>query len=251
MEQDIKLIALDMDGTLLKDNHEVSPANRKAIKVAKEQGIHIVLSTGRSILSCKEYADSLELDSYLVTVNGSEIWDTQGNLIDQNPIDAELIEMLWDLKMKHNTQYWAISSEKVWRDDFPTDIQSQNWLKFGFHFEDAKIQKEVTELLTKHEALEVSNSSPTNLEINAAGINKGFALEKVCNWLDITMDNVMAVGDSLNDIVMIKEAGVGVAMGNAQQKVKDAANWVTSSNNDDGVARAIEKFILDKSKAVE
>lgn len=244
MEKNIQLIALDMDGTLLQDNHEVSSANRAAIVEAKAIGIHIVLSTGRSIMTCKDYAEDLGLNTYLVTVNGSEVWDSQGNLLEQNLLDKSLVEMMWGLRTEHNTGYWAISSEKIWRGEFPEDISSYNWLKFGFDIEDDEVREKIHHHLSQHEQLEVSNSSPTNLEVNAVGINKANALKKVCSRIGITMDNVMAMGDSMNDIIMIQEAGIGVAMGNAQQKVKDAADWITTSNNEDGVAQAIERFVL-------
>lgn len=242
--KDIKLIALDMDGTLLQDNHEVSAENRAAIKDAQEKGVYVVLSTGRSIMTCRSYAESLKLDSYLVTVNGSEIWDSEWNLVEQNIIPEEHVKLLWDLKTKHDADYWAVSSEKVYRDDFPTDISSHQWLKFGFNIADDNVREEIRELLTNHKELEVSNSNPINLEINAIGINKANALKKVCERLGITLDNVIGMGDSLNDLAMIVESGIGVAMGNAQETVKEAADVITDTNNNDGVAKAIRKWVL-------
>ncbi|WP_158235056.1 HAD hydrolase family protein, partial [Pseudomonas sp. 2822-17] len=82
--------------------------------------------------------------------------------------------------------------------------------------------------------------------INAVGVNKAAALEKVCQRLNITMDNVIAMGDSLNDLAMITEAGLGVAMGNAQETVKQAADWVTDTNNEAGVAKAIHKWVINR-----
>ncbi|MFA9556345.1 Cof-type HAD-IIB family hydrolase [Evansella sp. AB-rgal1] len=243
--KEIKLVALDMDGTLLNSEHAISEANRKAIKAAQEKGVHIVISTGRSIHTCRKHAESLNLSSYVVTVNGSEIWDSEWNLIEQNTIPEEHMKLMWELKEKHNTNYWAISSEKVWNDEFPfDDLSSHTWLKFGFHVEDDEAREEIRRLLSNHPELEVSNSSLINLEINAIGINKANGLRKVCDKLGITLDNVLAVGDSLNDYAMIVESGVGVAMGNAQEKVKEVADWVTDTNDEDGVAKAIEKFVL-------
>ncbi|ADU32419.1 Cof-type HAD-IIB family hydrolase [Evansella cellulosilytica] len=243
--QAIKLIALDMDGTLLNSDHSISDANRLAIMEAEQNGMTVVISTGRSILTLKPYIESLNLSSYIVTVNGSLIWDNKGEVFDQSELAPDLIKMMWDLKKKYDLHFWAVTPEKVWRDEFPEDeIEAHEWLKFCYHIEDDKTRKTVFEFLSKDDRLEITNSNPVNLEINAAGINKASALRKICEELGITMDNVLAMGDSLNDIAMIKEAGVGVAMGNAQPVVKDAADWVTTKNNEDGVALGIKKFAL-------
>ncbi|WP_017729320.1 Cof-type HAD-IIB family hydrolase [Halalkalibacterium ligniniphilum] len=240
----IKLIALDMDGTLLNDKHEVSEANRDAITEAQEQGVHVVLSTGRSLITCRDYAESLKLTSYLVTVNGSEIWHTSGELIHRQTVPADYIQTMWDLKNKYNTGSWAVTVGKVWRDDFPTAISDYEWLKFGFDIQDDDVRALILEELSKNKELEISNSSPTNIEVNGIGINKARALEKVCEKIGITMNEVIAMGDSLNDLAMIREAGIGVAMGNAQDVVKEAADWVTGKNTDDGVAQAIRHWVL-------
>jgi phosphoglycolate phosphatase (TIGR01487 family) len=244
----IKLIAIDMDGTLLNDQHEISDENRKAIKEAEQQGVHVVISTGRTRMTCDELVNSLSLSSYLITVNGSEIWDEARSLVERQLLDTEYIEYMWQLKQEHNTNCWAATVDKVWREEFPEDFSTHEWMKFGFDIKDDKVRQIILEDLSNNKALEVSNSSPTNLEINAAGVNKAKALEKVCEEVGITMDNVLAMGDSLNDLAMIKAAGIGVAMGNAQPFVKESADWVTTSNVCDGVANAIRKWVLENEK---
>jgi 5-amino-6-(5-phospho-D-ribitylamino)uracil phosphatase len=241
---DIKLIALDMDGTLLNERHEVSEENRQAIKEAERRGVHVVLSTGRSLKTARDYVLSLELSSYLVTVNGGEIWGPNGELVARNMVDTEHIQWMYDLTREHNTGFWATSSEDVWRNNMPEDLFSQEWLKFGFQIEEDEIRESVLNKLKDKGVFEISNSSLKNIEVNALGINKAKGLEKVCGLLGISMDNVMAVGDSLNDIAMITEAGLGIAMGNAQENVKEAADDITGTNRENGVAQAIEKWIL-------
>lgn len=243
-EKQIKLIALDMDGTLLNRDHTVSEANRVAIQAAMDKDIHVVLSTGRSLATCREHADSLNLTSYLVTVNGGEIWDKEKKLVERNSLKHEDIQLMWNLRNEYQTDFWAISTDKVWYEEFPEDIYAHEWLKFGFDISDGAVLKTVRAILAENDALEISNSNPSNLEVNAAGINKANGLKKVCSLLGITMDNVIAMGDSLNDYTMIREAGIGVAMGNAQEKVKKVADWVTATNDDDGVAVAIRKWVL-------
>lgn len=244
IKKDFKLIALDMDGTLLNKKDAISDENRKVIEEAQANGIHVVLSTGRSILTCGKYAKSLNLSSYLVTVNGSEIWDCAGNLHERNVINTDFIQMMWEWAKTNNTHFWAVATDKVWRDQMPENLFEHTWLKFGFDFADDSIRETILQRLLSREELEVSNSSPTNLEINAAGVNKAMGLIHVCNKLGIAMDEVIAMGDSLNDIEMIKAAGCGVAMGNAQNEVKEAADWITATNEENGVAKAIRHLVL-------
>lgn len=243
-KKDFKLIALDMDGTLLNEQGAISEENSLAIQEAQAKGIHVVLSTGRSILTCENYAKSLNLSSYLVTVNGSEIWDCSGNLHERNKLHAEYIQMMWEWANTNKTYFWAISTDKVWRNQMPDDLFAHQWLKFGFDIADDSLRETILQRLLSNQHLEVSNSSPTNIEINAAGVNKANGLLHVCSKLRISMDEVIAMGDSLNDIEMIKAAGCGVAMGNAQNEVKKAADWITDTNEEDGVAKAIRYWVL-------
>jgi phosphoglycolate phosphatase (TIGR01487 family) len=241
---DIKLIAIDMDGTLLNDEQLISDENRKAIREAEDKGVYVVISTGRTLMTCRELAESLELSSFLITANGSEIWDSNFNLVERKLLHTDHIKMMWDLRNKHNTNFWASTVNKVWRGEFPENITDHEWLKFGFDIEDDDIRNEVLAELRKNKELEITNSSPTNIEVNALGINKAAALAKVSEKLGFTMEHVMAMGDSLNDIAMIKEAGLGVAMGNAQDIVKETAEWITDTNIEDGVAKAIRHWVL-------
>ncbi|MBK0006394.1 MULTISPECIES: Cof-type HAD-IIB family hydrolase [Priestia] len=243
-KKEFKLIALDMDGTLLNNQQEISEENRAAIAKAQEQGVHVVLSTGRSLLTCREYAQSLQLSSYLITVNGSEIWDESGQLVERKLIDASHIEKMWNLTQDHKLNFWAVTTDKVWRDEFPEDIASQEWLKFGYDIPDDALREEVLKQIAGISDFEISNSSLTNLEINALGINKAKGIMTVCDRLGISMDEVLAMGDSLNDMAMIEAAGCGIAMGNAQEAVKEAADWVTDTNVNSGVAKAISHWVL-------
>ncbi|MCY8979835.1 Cof-type HAD-IIB family hydrolase [Bacillus halotolerans] len=240
----IKLIAIDMDGTLLNDEQLISDENRNAIREAEDKGVYVVISTGRTLMTCRELAESLELSSFLITANGSEIWDSNFNLVERKLLHTDHIKMMWDLRNKHNTNFWASTVNKVWRGEFPENITDHEWLKFGFDIEDDDIRNEVLAELRKNKELEITNSSPTNIEVNALGINKAAALARVSEKLGFTMENVMAMGDSLNDIAMIKEAGLGVAMGNAQDVVKETADWITDTNIEDGVAKAIRHWVL-------
>lgn len=243
--QDIMLIALDMDGTLLNDQGEVSVANREMIKRAQDNGIHVICSTGRSLITSREYVKSLGLSSYHITVNGSEIWDERGELVQRIVIPTAQIQWMLHIAKEYEVKFWATATDHVWRREMPEDISQHVWLKFGYEIENDEIRNKVYEKLqTRKQLLEFSNSSPINIEINSYGVNKAKGIEVVCDRLGINMSQVMAVGDSLNDLPMIQAAGIGVAMGNAQVIVKHHADWVTDSNNQDGVAKAIQKWVF-------
>ena len=242
---EIKLVALDMDGTLLNNKGQVSKANREAITAAKDKGVSVVLSTGRSLFTCREHADDLELTSYLVTVNGSEIWDGNRELVERNLVNPEHIQWMWELSKQHKAKFWAINTVRTLHNEMPEDLHNWEWLKFGFSIDDDATREVVLKELTAKGKFELTNSTLKNIEVNAAGINKARGLTIVCMRLGIDMKNVMAVGDSRNDLMMIKEAGLGVAMGNAQDIVKKEADWVTATNEADGVAKAIQKWVLE------
>lgn len=125
---DIKLVALDMDGTLLNIAGAISEENRRAIKEAENQGVFVVLSTGRSYATCSDFAKSMELRSYLITVNGSEIYDNQGKLVERNTVDSESIQWMWELSQKHGTHFWAISCDNIYRAEMPEKSMIRNGL---------------------------------------------------------------------------------------------------------------------------
>jgi len=242
---DIKLIALDMDGTLLNDAQEVPEANRLAIEKALAKDVHVILSTGRGIDHCYSYAVDLKLPSYIVSANGAEIWTMEKELLQRKPIRLEMIEKLYNLARQVGVEIWMISTAGAFREkEIPRDFENYDWLKFGCSTEDQKKLDILVKEFSVYEELELANSLPTNIEVNAKGVSKAGALRYLCDKIGITMENVLACGDSLNDIKMIQEAGAGVAMGNAQEAIKKAADYITVSNNEAGVAAAIEKYVL-------
>lgn len=242
--KEIKLIALDMDGTLLNDELEVPERNREAIKKALDKGVEVVISTGRGFNACYPYAVDLQLPSYLISANGAEIWTMEKELLQRSGLETEMMKKLYNIATQVGVGMWMISTEGAFREELPTDLENYEWLKFGCHTEDEKKLDILVKEFSQYEELELSNSLPTNIEVNAKGVSKAKALNFLCELIGITMDNVMACGDSLNDIKMIQEAGIGVAMGNAQEAIKNVADYQSVTNNEGGVAEAIEHFIL-------
>lgn len=241
--QNIKLIALDMDGTLLTSNQEVAESTQKAIKDAKAKGIQVMLSTGRWLNSCYSYAVDLALDTYLVTSNGGEIWSSDKELVEQHLHDPRTFEEMWRLGNDLGVYMWMVSTEKIYHER-PQDFNAHKWLKIGYNSPDEQKIQTIWDQLSSKDSLELTNSLPENIEVNPVGVNKANGIERVCKEIGITMNQVMAIGDGLNDIKMIEQSNIGVAMGNAQDQVKKAADFVTDTNDNDGVAKAFRRFVL-------
>lgn len=242
-----KLLALDMDGTTLNEEQKVSEANRTAIAAAIEAGVTVMFSTGRGIHSARPFIDELQLKSPIITINGGEIWRAPDDLMKRHLMEAKWIKLMHEKSIEYETWFWTYAIEGVYnRDNWPSaaEIEKIDWMKFGFYTEDldklAMIRSEFADL----GVFEITNSHPTNLEMNPLGVSKASGLIDVCLYLGIELSEVIAVGDSLNDIAMIQAAGLGVAMGNAQEIIKQTADTITAANTEDGVARVIEHYIL-------
>ncbi|RXZ84261.1 HAD family phosphatase [Paenibacillaceae bacterium] len=245
-----KLVALDMDGTLLNDRSEISEENAKAIQQALDKGIIVCFSTGRGFRSALPYAEQLRLETPMITVNGSEIWHRPHVLHRRVFLSQQVVEKLHALAVEYGEElwFWAYTVEAVYNKEKwlrpDESLDSKHWLKFGYDTRSDVIRQEIRAEIDSWGGLEITNSSPWNMEINAAGVSKASAIRELCGLLNINISEVIAVGDSLNDIAAIREAGLGVAMGNAQDAVKAAADVVTVDNNEHAVARVLEQFVL-------
>lgn len=240
-----RLIALDMDGTLLGRNREISPENLKWIRAASKAGIKVTLATGRPIRDVIAYAEQLEIDCPLVINNGSEVWATPYELHSRHELAPSLIGRILELLETYGEEadYWAHAvGAKINRSNTPADLSDVQWLQFAIRSRDAVLLERIREQLASWNTFEISNSHPTNIECNAPGITKASGLREVCSLMGIDMSQVIAIGDSLNDIPMIREAGLGIAMGNAQEPVKEAADVIAPTHIEDGVAKMIERY---------
>ncbi|MGG1600688.1 Cof-type HAD-IIB family hydrolase [Paenibacillus naphthalenovorans] len=242
-----KLIALDLDGTLLTDDKRISEENKAAIRLAEDAGITVMFATGRGVQNVEEYVRELALGSPQVTVNGSEVWKAPGKLLERHVVDPGLIRRMYKLAAYYDTWFWAycvgdIYNKERWLPE--SEIDAKQWMKFGFYTENEDSLAVIRQELASWNQLEITNSHPWNLELNPKGISKASGLKRVCELLGIHMSQVMAMGDSLNDAVMLQEVGLGVAMGNAQDEVKALADTVTLTNEENGVAQAIRQYAL-------
>lgn len=242
-----RLLALDLDGTTLNDRQEISPTNEEWIHKAKAAGITVCLSTGRGFRSALPYAEQLGLeDNPMITVNGGEIWSRPHSLHARTTLHAETVMRLHRVAESHpEAWFWAYSTHDIYnKDKWPGDTFAHEWLKFGYYTEDAEDLKAILAEIGAWEGLELSNSSPFNIEVNPAGVSKATAIGEVCRLLGCRMEEAAAVGDSLNDLAAIRVVGLGVAMGNAQDAVKAEADVVTGTNLEDGVAQVIQNYLL-------
>jgi 5-amino-6-(5-phospho-D-ribitylamino)uracil phosphatase len=245
-----RLLALDMDGTLLNDEQIITPITVKWLQKAVDAGVHVCLSTGRAFTSAFPYAEQLGLETPMITVNGSEVWRAPHEIYRRSLMDPMLVRQMYELAKEDDIWFWAYSTEKVHKqDNWDGDVTGREWLKFGYHTEDDDLRHKLLLRLQDMGGLEITNSSPHNLEINPLGVNKAAGILEVCKLLGLDMSQVIAVGDSLNDLAAIQQAGLGVAMGNAQETVKEEADAVVASNNNDGIAEVVQKYIFNEAIA--
>lgn len=243
--QQIKLIALDLDGTLLKDNQEISATNRQWIKKAEQAGITVCFATGRGRSSSEQYWDVVQPTAPMVVVNGSEIWENHEKLLARYTMPTRRLSELYALALKHDTWYWGHTLEGIVRkEDWTLEkMENSEWLKFGFSHLDLEIIEEIRQTVRAWGEYGVTSSQPTNVEVGPKGVSKASALAQVAQLLNIDSSEVAVMGDSQNDLEMIQWAGFGAAMGNAEDEVKELADYITGTNEEDGVAQVIQLLL--------
>lgn len=266
-----KLVAIDMDGTLLNSENEISKRTIKAIKRAKEQGTHIVISTGRILKSALHYAELLNLRNPIVACNGAIIVDESQNIIYEKSLDKDKVRDIANLAKAEGVYchfydrtsfYSNVRSEEVLKlynegstnmsidvnvfQDIEEimDIKDLSIYKFLFIDENKDKLQRLRHQLDELGDINTSSSWENNIEAMGLNVSKGEALKELCQTLKIKPEEVIAIGDSENDLSMLKFAGLGVAMGNSDESIKKYSDYVTSSNDEDGVAKVIEEFIL-------
>lgn len=240
-----KLLALDMDGTLLTDDKQVTEETKKWLRKAVDRGVTVMFSTGRGMQTASSFWEELELDSPMVLLNGAEIWEGPNRLMARTHLPRETVRRLHELAVREEAHFWGYSVECLSdQGNWSEDLFETDWMKFGIKHDDLGVVARIREELLGWGELEITASAPVNVEISVKGITKESGVREVCRLLGIEMAQVLAVGDSENDISMLRAAGLGVAMGNAEDQVKAIADSVTASNNEDGVAKVVQKYIF-------
>ncbi len=240
-----RMIALDMDGTLLNESNLISEENQYWINRAVEAGIAVCMATGRGHASIRPFVEQMGLRSPFVAVNGSEVWKDKDRLHHRVLMDVDIIKEMLKLANTHDVWFWAYGLNHVYnRDNWQGFPEEEQWLKFGYYTDNEQLRLSLLQEISSWGKLEITNSNPNNMEMNPLGINKSYGIKKMCEMIGCGMEEVVAMGDSMNDIAMITDAGLGVAMGNAQERVKQAADVVAPTNEDDGVSFIIRKYVL-------
>lgn len=271
----IRLIAFDLDGTLLRQDKTISGRTEETLYKAAEKGILLVPATGRNYNGIPEQVGRLPFIRYVIGINGAQIFDRESQkVLRRVEMGREACERMldymeqvpavttcyqdgrgwveakdWELLEKHAPYPEQIAHMK--RTFVPLENMRKSVFAYGstlqklqmFFQNGVERDRYFAEMNEKFPDYAISYSLPNNIEINAIDATKGAALKFLCEYLHLDCRESMAFGDGINDVSMIRQAGTGVAMENAEKEVLEIADRVTASNNEDGVAVMIEKVL--------
>lgn len=271
-----KLVCTDMDGTLLDSKGNISENNIKSIKAASAKGVKITVCTGRLFTSALYFSDLIGVKVPIIASNGAYIREKDRNeVIYKSVLGKENCKKILEVVRKyginpHFNTTDIVFSEKIsyssssyakFNEGKPKDKQIkiqlvENWDKVFDEYDDEILKcicahEDINKVLNakedmhRYSNLEVVSSWSNNFEVMCKGVSKGRAVEILANLYDIKREEIICIGDNENDLSMIKYAGLGVAMGNAEEAVKKQANFISRTNDNDGVSYVIDKFILD------
>ena len=272
-KQRIDLVALDLDGTLTNEKKQVTERTKQAIWRAQEAGMRIALASGRPYAGCRPVAEALELEKrggYILAFNGGQILECHtGTVLHSKEIAKDLLPEIFRAGERFGVTALTYEGDKI-LSEHPEDCYVQQecfinqievrqvasleqyvtWpvpkcLLVGEHDQLLPVKAYLEE--TFQDALSIYFSESYFLEIMAEGVNKARGLKLLTERLKSSREHILACGDGLNDISMIQYAGLGVAMANACEEAKAAADWLAPSNEEDGVAQVLEQLLGEMS----
>ena len=264
-----KVLVLDIDGTLTNSEKEITDNTRKAIIGVQERGHIVMLASGRPTPGMKRYAEELELEKYggyLLSFNGGRIVNCRtGEIVYQRILPPQVIPGLYRFACDNDCGILTYFGDRIvlgTRPDEYVELESringmpvqqvENFLDFvDFDVNKClmtappeKAEEFVKILQKRYEGrLSIYRSEPFFIEIMPLNVDKATSLDRMLETVGMTRENAICCGDGFNDLTMIEYAGVGVAMANAQPAVKEAADYVTASNDEDGIVQVIDEFI--------
>jgi len=264
-----KMIVLDMDDTLLADDHTISEENKEMIFKAQEKGVYVVLASGRPTSAMTAYAKELKMDfynSFMISFNGAVITDLKTDkILFEQTLSKEQIHELYDYSLESKTHIITYVNDEIVSEteseyidieknitglkhnvvnSFKDEVQS-NAIKCILLEEPSYLKTVEDDLKLKMPHLSICMSKPFFLEVAQQGIDKAYSLRKLAEKLDIDQSEIIAVGNAGNDLTMIEYAGLGVWVDNVTPELRDRGDVVVASNNDHGVAEVIRKYILN------
>ncbi len=257
------LVVADLDGTLLTDEKKVSKENLIAINKYREKGGMFTIATGRSQKTVLPLLEILNIDMPMILLNGGELFDPKKGVIYSNYVDETIFEQVIDLFIDSDFGIMTFYKDKIFIPDFKPAhelyLEKQRDVKLE-QLEEIKKFNKVNKILLvgnvkKARDMLLSLEQKIKKDINFVqtddvymdvlpnNISKGEGLKNLCEFLKIPLKKVVAVGDQMNDLSMIKIAGYGVAMGNAKQEVKKWAKYTTKDNNNNGIAHLLYEIM--------
>ena len=266
-----KMIAFDMDGTLLNSYKKISDNTINAIEKVMEKGIHVIFNTGRCPSELAEYFEVLDI-RYLNCISGALVYDRKNDeTISSLSLAHEDVLKLLEIAKKEDVMVQVLNTESIIEQEKFNHIEKYHMgvyrdmydrvaIKVEDLYDEYKNNPFSIEKLNIYHTCEdarnktrqriqdasldivLANAEETSLECSPKGVSKAFGLYKLCEHLNILIDDVIVVGDADNDIEALKIAGLSVAMGNAKQHIKDMCDIVVSDNDHDGCVEVIEKF---------
>ncbi len=262
-----KMLVLDMDDTLLNDDHTISNENKVMLSKARELGVHIVLASGRPTPAMIAYAKELQLDnSYMISYNGAVITDLkEDKVIFEQTLTQGQIHELYDYSLKSKTHIITYVNGKIVSETDSEYIEIEKNITGLEHNKVVSFKEEVQSSAVKCILLEepsylkevekdlkaamphlsVSMSKPFFLEVAQNGIDKGASIKFLAERLNILQSEIIAVGNAGNDLTMIEYAGLGVWVDNVDPELRDKGDVIVASNNNHGVAEVVTRFILN------
>lgn len=270
MAQEEKILVLDIDGTLTNSKKEITENTKRGIKNIMERGHIVMLASGRPTPGMKKYAEELELEKYggyLLSFNGGKIINCKtGEIVFQQTLPPQILPILYKFAIDHDCGLVTYLGDTVilgTRSDEYIELEAringlpirqvENMVEFvDFDMNKClmtapvdkapELEKKLQEMIG--DVASVYRSEPFFIEIMPKGVDKAASLDKMLCTVGLKRENAICCGDGFNDMTMIQYAGVGVAMENAQEKVKEVADFITKSNDEDGIVTVIDKFIL-------
>ena len=271
-----ELIALDLDGTLLNSDRQITPGTCAAIGQARACGVKVIPCSGRHFSGTRPVAMQAGMGDVIICGNGALVTTWQGETIFAKMLNPsrclELLDLCEEYHLSSNlyaddvlytlipnsvTKYYEQLNEQLAADihcscRFVSDMRAaveenaEKIMKFEIFPLPYLPPRILFDMLERCPDMSEEGNLRTGVELHASGVNKGTGLAEAARYLGIPMENVMAVGNGENDVTMLKMAGMGAAMGNAVSEAKAAADLVLPSNNEDGVAWAIHRFVHEK-----
>ena len=265
---DYKMIAIDLDDTLLGSDNQISQRTKQVIKQAQDQGVKVVIATGRMHASALPYAKELNLKGAMITYNGALIKDVNnGTIIEHKPVDLDLTKEISNYVQENNLHLNLYFDDILYVNRYSKEAKYYEDLagvkavliKEGLenfvdqpstkliivNNDEGKVQEILADVKSKFsDQLHITLSKSRFVEIMNSEVNKGQAVADLAQEFGYQAEEIITIGDSYNDREMLEYAGLGIAVDNAWPEVKESADYITKAHDEEGVAEVIEEFIL-------